>query len=705
MEGNIYRKILIVGILFLFIGTGFSSVIGSNYKSEEDVSSLTFYTFSRTGTKKCELELPTNVIEEISDMFMDLKNKIIIEPTCANTQQLKNDFVDLIESYGLIPRGISKDYVVSLLNPSWLKGLNSNSPFLRNGFFSSFGSRLGKIFDLDSSSYTGSATFCSVAGGGSGLQFPPIMIPRPRFVHLWAAYIDAYVTAANLLTGRGFAASGPQFGLNLGFMGLGLTWAIPGLPAHFAFGGYSLFTMVGAEEIETYPLNNKPIISAETPSDGSNHVTLSLSELSFRISDADGERMNYWVTTKPDIGSGSGFNKRDGRYSVSVSNLEYDKTYRWTVRVSDGKSEIEKTFGFLTVTGPPFDPFEEGWKYRKKITIDHYKVAGDLSDFPVLVNIVDSDLKNKAQVDGDDILFMDDVGVANKLSHEIEKWDGSSGELIVWVNVNSLSSSSDTEIWLYYGNNDASNQEYISRTWNSNFLAVWHMDDNTPSSITDSTSYGYDGTKSSANNPVEFANGKIGKCQDFNNDFINCSDIVEMENTAYLTMECWYYADAFNYDKYNLLIGKEKGSDGKSRVNIMIDADVDRILLACGNGQNGFVYKDGLSQASAGSWHHVAYVYDGSESGTTDELKLFIDGTVETGMSGTSVPDTTASNNAGFHMGKTENTKQVGWTGKLDEVRLYKKAVSNGWIKTDYNSIQYGYDGGFFNVGPEEIGP
>jgi len=206
-------KTLVIAIFVLFIVAGITPVIGEDFSNEQDVSSLTFYTFGRTGTKKCEVELPSDVVGDISEMFKDLKHKITSEPSSDTTQQLKNDFLDLIDSYGLITNGLSKDYVFSLLNPSWLKWIDGDNPFLRNGFFTSLVSRLSKNFNLDSYSHTSSAAFCSIAGAGSGLQFPPIMIPRPRFIHFWAAYIDAYVTAANLLTGHGFAAGGPQFGL------------------------------------------------------------------------------------------------------------------------------------------------------------------------------------------------------------------------------------------------------------------------------------------------------------------------------------------------------------------------------------------------------------------------------------------------------------------------------------------------------------
>ena len=77
------------------------------------------------------------------------------------------------------------------------------------------------------------------------------------------------------------------------------------------------------------------------------------------------------------------------------------------------------------------------WDHCKNITIDHTKVYTNiLRNFPVLIKRTDTDLKNEAQPDGDDIVFTDASG--NKLNHEIEKYNITTGELVAWVNVTSL---------------------------------------------------------------------------------------------------------------------------------------------------------------------------------------------------------------------------------------------------------------------------
>ena len=51
---------------------------------------------------------------------------------------------------------------------------------------------------------------------------------------------------------------------------------------------------------------------------------------------------------------------------------------------------------------PTFDPqdsdwWNAGWLYSKKITIDHDQVSSDLTNFPVCINITDSDIASDAQ--------------------------------------------------------------------------------------------------------------------------------------------------------------------------------------------------------------------------------------------------------------------------------------------------------------------
>ena len=115
-----------------------------------------------------------------------------------------------------------------------------------------------------------------------------------------------------------------------------------------------------------------------------------------------------------------------------------------------------------------------GWSYQKAITIDHTKVNSTLIDFPVLISITGTDLKNRAQNDGDDILFVN-MDNTIKLDHEIEYFNGSTGELQAWVRIPSLSSSDDTIIHMYYGNPISGNQQNATGVWDYNYTMIQHL--------------------------------------------------------------------------------------------------------------------------------------------------------------------------------------------------------------------------------------
>ena len=182
-----------------------------------------------------------------------------------------------------------------------------------------------------------------------------------------------------------------------------------------------------------------------------------------------------------------------------------------------------------------FNPFKLGWKYRKQITIDHTKVAGNLGNFPLLVSTVDADLRNKAQIDGDDILFMDGKGEAQQLFHEIESYDSATGKLVAWVNIPTLSNSIDIDFYMYYGNSTCSSQEFTIATWDPYYCGVWHLND-----FIDSTINGNDGGNHGTIDTI----GKIGNAKDFekdNHNYVALGDMQEPadDSTSRATFEAW----------------------------------------------------------------------------------------------------------------------------------------------------------------------
>ncbi|MFW9880345.1 MAG: DUF2341 domain-containing protein, partial [Candidatus Thorarchaeota archaeon] len=192
-------------------------------------------------------------------------------------------------------------------------------------------------------------------------------------------------------------------------------------------------------------------------------------------------------------------------------------------------------------------PNAEYFSYYKVITIDHNKVSGtgDHINFPVLISIIDSKLDDNAQPDGDDIAFANNTAW---LEHEIEQYDPSysatEAQLIAWVRIPLLSASSDTIIFMFYGNSTMSSRENPTSVWDSNYEGVWHLkeDPGYGGTAEDSTVNGNDGTAINMESNDQVS-GQVDGSFRFNgwNEYVSIGNVgPEIINTV----EFWMFADS-----------------------------------------------------------------------------------------------------------------------------------------------------------------
>ena len=209
------------------------------------------------------------------------------------------------------------------------------------------------------------------------------------------------------------------------------------------------------------------------------------------------------------------------------------------------------------------------WTYRKQIAVDNNKVPSAQNNFPMLVSVTDSDLKftdfggNVASSTGGDILFTNADGTT-MLNYEIEKYASTTGELIAWVQVPFLSSTSTTNLYMYYGNDSAPTPaaSVAQNVWDSNYKAVYHFGDGTTLDLNDSTSNNNDGTAYGGAHATTTA-AKIGGGIGFdgNGDYVRISHSDSLNIAGSLTLSVWA---KFSYDTVatRMLITKPAGANG-----------------------------------------------------------------------------------------------------------------------------------------------
>ena len=348
------------------------------------------------------------------------------------------------------------------------------------------------------------------------------------------------------------------------------------------------------------------------------------------------------------------------------------------------ENELEVRSGFYGLSGGTW--WNSSFEYRKLITINHSQVDATLSNFPVLVyRNTDGDLSSHAQTDGDDIAFVLYSDNSTKLNHEIENY--SNGTLWTWVNVMSLSSSIDTKIWMYYGNDTCSSQESIGGVWNSGYNAVYHMNDIASNDkIEDSTENSYDSIETKRTPDYE-QTGKISTAvYYFDREAHIIPDDVLAENPTDFTVSCWINFHSFAEDKQHLIALLENTNIKLLAENID-DDDVYKAALIVRNGGDNKAY--GTITLNTDTWYYLIGTYNG------ENITIYTNGDDAQSTACTSIKHEGKGNQVGAKDKEKDNAY-----GDIDEVRISKTERSEGWISTCF--VNQNDSSSFYSVGSEE---
>jgi len=319
--------------------------------------------------------------------------------------------------------------------------------------------------------------------------------------------------------------------------------------------------------------------------------------------------------------------------------------------------------------------FLAGYTTRRKLTIDCTKIDSALSDFPILVALTSARLDfSKANTDGFDIRFTSSDG-ETLLKYERERHDDASDLAEYWVKVPTIASATDTDIYVYYRTTDTADGADPANTWDAYFGLVYHMKDLTTSTVEDSTSNSFDGTKVAANQPIETA-GIIAKGQSFDgsNDRIHsvANPFAAADFTTYgATLECFCKTPGVADESVRYIVSLE------GYLVISVSDYDDGQVQGSTSGSAQDVVSTTLIQDNA--WYHVAVTWDPSGTPTA---RLYIDGALE---------DSSAAIGPGlatlrpFAVG--EHSSGAGYfLGLVDEVRISTSLRSAAWMKATNNT-------------------
>ena len=346
--------------------------------------------------------------------------------------------------------------------------------------------------------------------------------------------------------------------------------------------------------------------------------------------------------------------------------------------------------GTLDDAGTPDAPFASStWSFRKRITVASALTSSTLTDFPLLVSVTDMDLATKARADGADLAFFAEDEIT-PLHFELQRWNG--GALIAWVNIPTLSASSDTEIYLYYGNHNATSSASDGpRTWPT-YKGVWHLDEEPGASqIYDSSAQQMHGTVTNGDSGSPISTiGIVGNAVKLDgvDDYLDMGTNSPVQDFVF-TLSAWINGEGANsryvLDYSNNVVNPAKISlsldNGLARIKVRDELNVE---VEVANGQD-----------LRGAWHHIAGTSDGSTA------RLYVDGSI-IGMVSLAGMGTIATSIVSI--ARHESIPECCWFGgEIDEVRYQPTGQSGAWIAAEFQNQSD--PATYLQLGKEEILP
>ena len=350
-----------------------------------------------------------------------------------------------------------------------------------------------------------------------------------------------------------------------------------------------------------------------------------------------------------------------------------------------------------------FSSSQGTWNYRQKITINHKMVnqatgtTTPLLNFPILVslpaNALTKSVNNGGHVgldSGYDIVFTSGDG-KTKLAHEIESYASTTGAIIAWVKIPSLSSKTDTTIYMYYGNaSESGNEQNATAVWSNSFADVYHLASS--AAPIDST-----GTSNGTNHSTTNTTGQIGGAAAFTStQYIDAGSLGTFgsQRNNPFTVSMWVYTITSSSQE-NILGSVDNNGNGQNQLQIKVNSKSDGGLLAGSvrviNSSNDASPKQvaGATDAnsfSANSWHNISAVV----TSASNTIVIYVDGIAQPVIYRTQTTPASFSNfstNTMF-VGATNSAGSVSgnFSGNLDEVKFSTTARSPDWIKTEYNN-------------------
>jgi len=324
----------------------------------------------------------------------------------------------------------------------------------------------------------------------------------------------------------------------------------------------------------------------------------------------------------------------------------------------------------------------EAWKYFKGF-IDEFRISKGIARWTSNFTPPGGSYRSSSWWSRKKIAITDSND--NQLYTEIESWDFENEEAVLWTKVPTITSGTDTTLYLYYDSSQSDNTTYVGDTgdsvaqnvWDDNFVAVYHMaqdpNGDVADAIKDSTSNTNHGTPGGSMTTADLVDGKVGKGIEFDGD----ND--KISNTYANDFSLWTVEGIFSFGnsyRQPLII---LGEDGNAFDIGLITGSTDLIGTGTRTDAVNTLQVSTAVVPDLDTFYHIVSRYDGTN------LKCYINTVDE----GTEMGLEYSIGRSGLVLGYGLNL--FGWgeryfDGIIDEMRISDIDRSAAWIKATYYS-------------------
>ena len=349
--------------------------------------------------------------------------------------------------------------------------------------------------------------------------------------------------------------------------------------------------------------------------------------------------------------------------------------------------------------------------YRIKVTVEYTEVDANLTDFPVYVDMSDlgSNFFSHTNSGCADVRVKESDG-STEVPREIVACDTTAETGELHFKASSLSSSFDTDFYIYYGTGDsdyARDATYgLENVWTNDYVGVWHLEEDPgpggSGDIIDSTNQTNHGTAEASMTSADSVTGVMGNAIEFDGS----DDLIDLGNPSILdfstgdwSVETWHTISS-GISQETLYAKGGDNTPGVRYTTAVGEISSDVLALTTDDNSTKVQVSGNDDVADGTNWYYGV----GMRSGGTN-LYTYVDGVQDASDTCSSGYDLSGTSQANAYIGAIYNAGSSAccikyFSGTIDEVRVSNDDRTSGWLSTQYNN--HSAPGTFLTVGSEE---